>query len=208
MTPMVTLRVGQERARLYAHEDTLSKLAFFKAALESSPKGAPEKIISMPDDDPAQISALIEYLYANDYKYDKSAYVHREPQLKDQSVGLTEALFHIGMRTVARKYHCLTLQAKALECIGAVYPGLSDIEKLRYWNAAYPGSMCISLRSSSTAISTWVDRLFLNHTVELRKILSGNPKLAFDLLRIATKQPSDEEEPEGGGGRKEPADES
>lgn len=194
MSPIATLSVGPKRVQFHAHEDTLCTLPFFQAALQGQFKEASEKAISMPDDDPRNISALIEFLYTGNYTY---TYDPTSVQLREKSTtpigDLAEGLYHVGVYVVASKYDSPVLSEMAVKNFEAVAIELDDIDALRLWKAAYAEDLRLSRcredfkeYSSGKGLVSWVKGLFREHEEEMDEMFAECPQLATDLLRIAT----------------------
>lgn len=63
----MTLVVGAEQRLFAAHEDILSSSPFFAHALRNGYMDPSTKRISLPDEDPAIFSSVLEFLYKGDY---------------------------------------------------------------------------------------------------------------------------------------------
>lgn len=194
MSPIATLHVGKERVQFHAHEDTLSKLQFFRAALQGSFREAAEKAITMPDDDPSKIAALIEFLYMGNYTY---AYDPTNVQPREGSdtpvSDLAEGLYHLGVYVVASKYDSPKLSEIAVTNFKAVANELDNINTLRLWKAAYAEDLQLPRSTKdfeqdccTEGLVPWVTGLFEQHCEELDETIFSCPQLAIDLLRIAT----------------------
>lgn len=194
MSPIATLYVGQERLKFHAYQDTLCKIPFFQAALRGKFKEASEQIITMPEDDPGRVSALIEFLYTGNYTY---PYDPETTPLRGGSIApvadLTEGLFHIGIHVIASKYDCPPLVAIAMKNFTAVVTDLVSIDALRLWKAAYSDGLQLPGRRqdfaryhSGNGLVSWVQGLFEENCQEMEKTMSEYPELSCDLLRIAT----------------------
>lgn len=66
-SPIVTLAVGRDARVFAAHRDVLCQSPFFGAACRDGPGDAQTQPISLPDEDPEVLSAVLEYLYKGDY---------------------------------------------------------------------------------------------------------------------------------------------
>lgn len=194
MSPIATLYVGQERVKFYVYQDTLCKLPFFQAALRGNFREASEQVITMPEDDPSRVSALIEFLYTRNYTYPY------DPETTPLRVGsitpigdLTQGLFHVGVHVIASKYDCPPLVAIAMKNFTALATELASIDALRLWKAAYSEGLQIPGRRqdfvryrSGRGLVSWVQGLFEENRQEMEKTMSEVPELSCDLLRIAT----------------------
>lgn len=116
---------------LHPREDTLCKLPFFTAALHGGFREATEKAISMPEDRPDVISALIEYLATGSYTY---AY---EADPVDKEV---EVSFHLEVYAAAKKYGAEDLMEETIETFAEALKAVGDcsgVSRLRMWRQAY-----------------------------------------------------------------------
>lgn len=194
MSSITTLYVGQARVEFHVHQDTLTKLQFFRAALQGQFKEGLENAISMPDDDPIHMSAMIEFLYMGHYTYayDPTSVLPREGT--DAPVGdLAEGLYHLGVYVVASKYDCPKLSELAVANFKSVANELDPISTLRFWKAAYAEDLHLPRTSEEftencrgEGLVPWVTGLFEQHCEELEETILTCPQLACDLLRIAT----------------------
>ncbi|KAG6030399.1 hypothetical protein E4U41_000104 [Claviceps citrina] len=66
-SPIVTLTVGREGRLFAAHEDVLRQSPFFDAAFRDALSDAQSRRISLPNEEPEVLSAVLEYLYKGDY---------------------------------------------------------------------------------------------------------------------------------------------
>ncbi|CRG92560.1 hypothetical protein PISL3812_09622 [Talaromyces islandicus] len=66
-SPIVTLVVGHEKRLFAAHEDVLSRSAFFEAVLRDQFLESSGKKVDLPDEEPEILSCILEYLYKGDY---------------------------------------------------------------------------------------------------------------------------------------------
>ncbi|RDL42440.1 Uncharacterized protein BP5553_02419 [Venustampulla echinocandica] len=64
---IITLVVGREQRLFAAHEDVLCISPFFQAACRGQFMEAPNKRVSLPDEEPEIFSSVLEYLYKGDY---------------------------------------------------------------------------------------------------------------------------------------------
>lgn len=194
MSPIVTLYVGQGRVEFHVHEDTLTKLPFFRAALQGQFREASKKAICMPDDDPSKITAMIEFLYTGNYTYAYDPTSVEQDEGSDAPVSnLAEGLYHLGVYVVASKYDSANLSERAVANFKSVANELDSINSLRLWQAAYAEDLQLP-RSREEFIEnyrreglvSWVTGLFEENGAELEETISACPQLAIDLLRLAT----------------------
>lgn len=132
-SPTIALHVGTgpETVTFHAREDTLCGVPFFAAALLGGFKEAIEKSISMPEDSPEVISAMLEYLATTRYTY---AY-NTGPKDKE-----AEAFFHLDLYAAAKKYGALNLMEDAMRKFVGTLEELEDCpgaSRLRLWRNAY-----------------------------------------------------------------------
>lgn len=194
MSPIITLHVGQEQLQFHVHEDTLSKLPFFRAALQGQFREASEKSITMPDDDPSGVSAMIQFLYVGNYTYAYDPASVQPPEGSETPVvDLAEGLYHLGVYVVASKYDSSKLSEMAVANFKSVANEIDTINTLRLWKAAYAEDLHLPRSKQEFAecccgegIVSWVTGLFEEHCEELDETIVDCPQLASDLLRIAT----------------------
>lgn len=194
MSPIATLYVGQRRVEFHVHEDTLTKLPFFRAALQGQFREASEKAICMPDDDPSKITAMIEFLYTGSYTYAYHPTSLQPHEGSDVPVAdLAEGLYHLGVYVVASKYDSPKLSERAVANFKSVANELDSINSLRLWKAAYAEDLGLPRsweefveNCRREGLVSWVTGLFEENCVELEETISDCPQLAIDLLRLAT----------------------
>ncbi|KAL0631462.1 hypothetical protein Q9L58_009672 [Maublancomyces gigas] len=132
-SPTIALHVGTglDTVTLHAREDMLCKVPFFAAALLGGFKEAIEKTISMPEDSPHIISAMLEYLATTSYTY---AY-NTVPIDKEAEVS-----FHLDLYAAAKKYGAVDLMEDAVRNFVGSLGELEDCPgaiRLRLWRHAY-----------------------------------------------------------------------
>lgn len=188
MTPSVTLTVGPDGTKLYANEETLCRLPFFKAALHGGFREAVERTIVMTEDDPFAVAAMIEFLYTGSYTY-----AFDSTNEENTAGTLAEGLFHISLCTTASKYECLQLADGAWKALGTVLQDTSDLDRFRLWKAAYKHGLQIPELTdhpqrvkAQEELRKWVGVLFKDHREEVDETLFEDQQLACDLLRLAT----------------------
>lgn len=194
MSPIATLYVGPGSVKFHAYQDSLCKLPFFQAALRGNFKEATEQVITMPEDDPSRVSALIEFLYTGNYTYQ---YDPERTPLRQGSIrpvgDLKEGLFHVGVHVIASKYDCPPLVAIAMTNFTLVVTELTSIDALRLWKTAYSEGLQLpgqrqdyALYRAGQGLVSWVQGLFDDHREEMEKTMAEYPELSCELLRIAT----------------------
>lgn len=191
MTPVIRLCIGEERVELHAHEDTLCKLPFFRAALQGNFRESQAQSIDLPEDELGAVSALIEYLYTGIYTYtycfDATITAPKRPPGT-----LAEGRYHVGVFVIASKYDCQGLGVMAEKCFTAVLLQLNAIDTLRLWRGAYEeGGDMDHWRSRFRRVekvqgAAWVRNLVKDFAEELERTVAELPQLSVDLLRLAT----------------------
>ena len=66
-SPIITICVGPEQRLFAGHEDVLSRSTFFEAACRGQFYDGQARRINLPDESPEVLSAVLEYLYKQDY---------------------------------------------------------------------------------------------------------------------------------------------
>lgn len=193
MSPIITLYVGSDKVKFHAYEDTLCQLPFFSAALRGNFKEATDQAITMPEDDPSQVSAMFEFLCTGNYTctYDTVSSSLRKGS--GTPVGdLRQGLFHVGINVIASKYGCPVLAAIAIKNIEVVVTELDSVNALRLWQAAYSVDLRLPTRKKDLehycdgrGLVAWVKRLFSEHREEMVQTMLEYPALSCDLLQIA-----------------------
>lgn len=201
MSPIIILNIGPDNTEFRVHEDILCQLPFFRTALEKGPKEAPEKTVAMPDDEPAIIAALVEFLSTGSYTYTFEPQQTFEPQetielvdTVDVPVGdVTQGSFHVAVSAVASKYDCEKLAHGSLRNFAFVLGQLKGLDVIRLWKAAYMKRVYISqfetndeLQGFLKGLPELVGKAYRTHREETDGILSESPALANDLLRLVT----------------------
>lgn len=172
MSPMITLYVGDNRTRYYAYEDVLCKLPFFQAALHGSFQEAQEKTISMPEDDPEAVAALIKWLDCGTYEFDDSRLQNSTMRAREvpkkQARELLKCLFHLEVLVVASKYGSQDLLARARQEYFESQDMMFPVELLRLWRAYYTTSLD---ESQALGIEQMGAQHFKKHIL---KLVDGN----------------------------------
>lgn len=197
MSPIVTLVVGEEAVEFHACESILCSLPFFRAAFQGGFREAAEKKITMPEDEPETLAALIEFLYNGNYTY---AYDPRTTKRSDSAVttrvspvaDLPEGEFHVRVYATATKYSCQPLVKVAAKNFMYILLQLKDIDVVRYWKTAYENGLFISdwedddsLTGFRTGLGKLLKDLYVAHREEMDKTFAECPALGTDLLRVA-----------------------
>lgn len=191
MSPITTLYVGPNRVEFHAYEDSLCQLPFFQAALRGRFGEATEQVVTMPEDDPSHVSALIEFLYTGNYTCTYNPPI--TPLQGGFPVGnLAQGLFHIAIHVIASKYGCAELGAVAIRNFQPVVAELDSVGSLRLWQAAYAAGLRLPEQRAvfggycgGEGLVAWVKCLFGEYREEMERTMMEHPALACDLLRIA-----------------------
>lgn len=203
MAPIITLYVGEDRIEYHVHEDTLCKLPFFRAALLGQFKEATEKAITMPEDDPEAVSALIKWLYNAELSNVKTLH-HTTMKLRQVGVGSSlsplflEGLFYLEVSIVASKYECEGLLQAAIKGFYGAQRGLSDIAIFRLFKCAYTTDerlpVALSRGNQASIVQStilWIRRVRRDNSEEVEKTLEAFPGLATSILHTITADSSD-----------------
>lgn len=199
-SPVITLYVGDAKTQYHAHEVTICQLQFFRAALQGQFKEASEKIINMPEDDPAAIAALIEWLSTGNYTYNGNKLQKTTMELRAApevpSEGLLEGLFHLEVCVVASKYDCATLLVAAKHGFYLSQGKLAGIDILRLWKAqdssGLEGFKLLYMDNSVSHLQdvrTLVIELFGQHREELSNTVKQFPDLILNMLEKCAEAP-------------------
>lgn len=192
MSPIIILRIGPDKTEFRAYEEILCNLPFFRAALQGSFKEASEKAITMPEDEPETIAALIEFLYTGSYTYaftqpatDKAVAV--------PSSDVAQGSFHVAVYAVASKYDCEKLVEGAVRNFTYVMKELKGLDVIELWKAAYSKGLCLGqfegdaeMKGFMKGLAKLVGEVFGEHRVEMEGMVADYPALASDLLRLVT----------------------
>lgn len=195
MSPIIILRIGPEKTEFRAYEDILCRLPFFRAALHGGFQEASEKAITMPEDEPETIAALIEFLSTGSYTY---SYPVPEPNDTDAPVGIptsdvAQGTFHVAVYAVAAKYDCAKLVQGALGNFTYVMKQLQGFDVIELWKAAYVKGLYLAqfeedpdLRTFMAGLQSLVGNVYRAHREEMETMVSEYPALASDILRLIT----------------------
>lgn len=189
MSPIVILAVG-EGTEFQAYEDILCRLPFFRAALLGGFKETSDKKITMPEDEPEIIAALVEFLYVGHYTY---SFERDGTKTKSNPpCDLQEGSFHLRLYAAAFKYDCQALAAAAMSSVIYVLHQLNDIDVVRLLKETYDrgcdtalwdaGADIVSFKSNLPGI---LKRVFVTDNMGLKDIVFECPGLSFELLRLA-----------------------
>lgn len=192
MSPVVTLIVGEEGTEFHACENILCRLPFFSAALLTGFKETVEKKITMAEDDPEIIAALVEFLYVRSYTYsfDPNQDGIKTPQTSP--CDLNEGSFHLRLYVAAFKYDCPDLAKAAKESLIYVLSQLDGIDILELLKETYDRGCDIATWGAGEDMAKFkcklpeiLERLYVTHSEEMKNIVFDCPALANDLLRLS-----------------------
>lgn len=188
MSPVATLVVGPSNIEFRGYERTLCRLPFFAAALHGQFREASEKRITMPEDEPAIISALIEFLYTGRYTYTYTSSASTDPPASD----LVEGAFHIGVYATASKYDCKELLKASVGAFTRVLKDLNGVELVRLWKTAYANGLSLEdvkdVAEVKSGMVPLLREVYKNHKEEMEKTVEEFPALASDFLRALVEE--------------------
>lgn len=187
ISPPITLRVGPAAVTLHVSEEILCRLPFFKAALTGNFRESTERSITMPEDTPEVMAALIEYLYNDVYTYTYDAEITANEPVSDRKQGE----FHVALYAVASKYDCQPLVDAAVRNFMTVLEALGDADCLSLWKAAYANDLPISRWGIAEAgcgfvkgLPKQLENLYELNLEEVMRVFEEYPALATDVLRV------------------------
>lgn len=195
MSPIITLRIGTKKTEFRAPEAILCQLPFFQAALQGRFKEASEKLITMPEDEPETVSALIEFLYTGGYTYAFKPQVSGDIDGASGVPGgdVTQGAFHAAVYALASKYDCQGLAAAAVGNFNYVLKQLDGHDVIELWKAAYVKGLYLSQFETDGDHCTFIAGLgkvvgdsYRTQREEMDNMVSEYPAFATDLLRIIT----------------------
>ncbi|KAL0632101.1 hypothetical protein Q9L58_009033 [Maublancomyces gigas] len=190
MSPIIILRVGPDQTEFRAYEEILCSLPFFRAALQGSFREASEKAITMPEDDPEIIAALIEFLYTGSYTFAFTPPLTGETPAVPSS-DVAQGSFHVSVYAVASKYDCDKLVEGAVRNFVYVLKELKGMDVIELWKAAYAKGLGLGqfegdgeMKGFVGGLAKLVAEAFAEHRGEMEGMVADYPELASDLLRI------------------------
>lgn len=195
MSPIITLDIGPKKTRLRAYEAILCRLPFFRAALQGEFKEATEKAITMPEDEPVTVGALIEFLYTGGYTY---AFKSQETPDTDETGDIpvsdfTQGSFHVAVYAVANKYGCQELAERALRNFTNVLKQLRDLDAIELLKSAYVKGLTLSQLKDDRDLQPFMEGLpklvrdaYRSHHEEMEVMVAEYPTLGSDLLYLVT----------------------
>lgn len=189
MARTVTLVIGPDSVEFHVSQTLLCTLPFFRAALQGEFIEASEQQIKMPEDEPKEVSAMIEFLYTGGYTY-----AHPPRQGVDSGTSpadLEEGSFHVGVYTTAFKYDCQDLVKASLLSFIGVLIRLKSIDVIRLWKVAYEKELLLSkveedpnLIQFRGGLVALLKELYVTHREEIYSTSVEHPTLIADLLRL------------------------
>lgn len=188
-SPIVQLLVGLDNVEFHAYEAILCRLPFFSAALQGEFRESAEKKITMVEDDPGAVAALIEFLYTGSYTY---AYRTTPMDAKDApACDLAEGSFHVGVYSVAFKYDCQQLVDAAVRSFMYVLKQLAGMDVIKLWETAYVKGLVLSewendggLGEFKGGLAALLKGVYGTHREEMEAMVAEYPALASDFLRL------------------------
>lgn len=196
MSPTVTLLIGPDGTVFNASQDLLCRLPFFRAALHGEFREATTRKITMPEDDPHTVAALIEFLYTGVYTY--PYHTASEAVVADETGGppppapdIDEGAYHVGVYATASKYGCTGLVDAAMKAFMFVLGQLKGVDVLRLWKIAYAKELVLGsvqrhedVAEFRTGLPVLLKELYLAHPTEMERTSVDYPALLHDLLRL------------------------
>lgn len=195
MSSVVTLTVGEEQINFYTNQDVLCRLPFFRAALHNGFRESAEKKITMPDDEPEIIAALIEFLAGGTYTYTYRPFPNTT-ETKNVARGapydLMEGSFHLRVYATAFKYDCQGLVSAAMESLIDVLRQIDGIDIIQLLKESYLRGCDIYMLANGGDMDSVKQKLpgilqcvYDSHSQEMKDIVCECPTLANDLLRLS-----------------------
>lgn len=180
MSGVIVLQVGSTPVTFHVAADILCRLPFFRAALQDGVRDATDTILTMPDDDPALVAALLEFLYLGSYTY-----------VADHAMDRAEASFHVRLHALAGKYACPGLEAVERQSVGHVLDGLHGLDVIMVVKEMYEKgwlakdwSEMMEFAAVKERIPGLVAELYEAGGEELEGVWAECPGLAADLMRL------------------------
>lgn len=190
MSPIVELHVGPDAIVFHTNEATLCRLPFFRAALQGEFQETVEKKITIPEEKPEIISALIEYISTGNYTYTYDI---------DASTGsdgtpppnLAQGCFHVEVYAVAQMYDLPPLVSDALDNFCLILSQLDGMDIVRLWKAAYEKGLTLPMSALACHLDVLEERLpkllkglYQTDGEEMDIMVAESPALASDLMRF------------------------
>lgn len=191
MSPTVTLLVGPDATVFHASHDILCRLPFFRAALQGEFREAADRRITMPEDEPQTVAALIEFLYTRCYTYPYHTPSEASSEPDAPAADLDEGAYHIGVYATAFKYDCTALVEGALKAFMFVLGELKGVDVLRLWKGAYAKELLLKAVHGMEDVGEFraglpqlLKEMYMEHPTEMERTSVDFPALLHDLLRL------------------------
>lgn len=192
MSSIVTLTVGEERIDFHTNQDILCRLPFFHAALHTGFKETAEKKITMPEDEPEIIAALIEFLAVGKYTYTYRPAAETGNKKPAPPCDLLEGSFHLRVYATAFKYDCQGLVGAAMESLIDVLRQLDGIDVVQLLKETYLRGCDIEMLAKGGDMAPVkkklpgiLKRVYAAHGVQMKGVVCECPALANDLLKLS-----------------------
>lgn len=192
MSTVVTLTVGVEEVEFHVYENVLCRLPFFHAALQTGFKETSDKKITMPDEDPEIVAAMVEFLYVGSYTYTHGPNLDVSQTIVTPPCDLTEGSFHLRVYATAFKYDCQDLVKVAMGSLIYVLERIEGIDVVLLLKETCLRGCDIALWEAGDEIGALkqklpgiLKRLYVTHSEDMKDIISECPSLANDLLRLS-----------------------
>lgn len=191
MSPTVTLLVGPDATVFHASHDILCRLPFFRAALQGEFREAADRRITMPEDEPQTVAALIEFLYTGCYTYPYHTPSEASTEADAPAADLDEGAYHVGVYATAYKYGCTALVEAALKAFMFVLGQLKGVDVLRLWKGAYSKELLLKAVQGMQDVGEFkaglpqlLKEMYMAHPTEMERTSVDYPALLHDLLRL------------------------
>lgn len=192
MSTVVTLTVGAGEVEFHVYEDVLCRLPFFHAALQTGFKETSDKTITMPDEDPEIVAALVEFLYVGSYTYTHAPNQDVSQTTATPPCDLKEGSFHLRVYATAFKYDCQDLVKVAMGSLIYVLERIEGIDVIQLLKETCLRGCDIALWQAGDDIVPFQQKLpgiikgvYVTHGEDMKDIISECPSLANDLLRLS-----------------------
>lgn len=190
MSPLVALHVGPDSVLFHTYEAALCRVPFFRAALQGQFREAAEKKITIPEEKPEIVAALIEYLSTGNYTYTYADDATTDPN-GNPTPDLAQGCFHVGVYAIAFTYDWPPLVADALSNFLSVLPHLDGMDIVRLWQAAYEKGLTLPLCAEAGRLASFekvlpklLNGLYKTHGEDMDNMVVEFPALASDFMRF------------------------
>lgn len=189
LSSTITLTVGPNHNTIYVPAATLCVLPFFHAAINGRFEEAARRAISLPEDDIAAISALVEFLATGAYTYAFYRTTEATPMPAYRS---NEAVFHVGVYVIADKYGCEGLATAANSNFRKVMNDVMGQDVGRAWIVAYEAGMRVygnwgasDVDGVDNRVIKQIKKMIECNEKEVERAVKEIPDFGMDLLKIA-----------------------